>query len=86
MKKISVTISGCTISDQQAQEIGQLLAGGSNPDTYVVSRYNRLTNASSPCCLKGKIGEKPGWEVYGENHGGQIKIDVNDGDYIFIFS
>ncbi|MEN8133904.1 MAG: AF1514 family protein [Thermodesulfobacteriota bacterium] len=86
MKEIDIQISGCNVSQGQAQEIGQLLAEQDNPDSMVISRFNRAANACSPCCLKGALGEKPAWEVYGENHGGQLKITVNKGDYIFIFS
>jgi hypothetical protein len=86
MKEIDIQIPGCNVSQEQAQKIGQLLAEQNNPDTMVVPRFNRAANACSPCCLKGELGEKPGWEVYGENHGGQLKITVNKGDYIFIFS
>lgn len=86
MKDIIVNISGDTLSQQQAQRIGQLIAEHDNPEAIVISRFNRLANACSPCCLKGEIGHKPGWEVYGENHGGRLKISINDGDYVFIFS
>ncbi|MFO7606778.1 MAG: AF1514 family protein [Desulfurivibrionaceae bacterium] len=86
MKKISVMITGCAVSREEAQEIGRVLAAKDNPDTDVVARYNRLTNSCSPCCLKEKFGDRPGWEVYGENHGGRLKININAGDYIFIFS
>jgi hypothetical protein len=86
MKEIDIQISGCDVSQEQAQKIGQLLAERDNLETMVISRFNRATNACSPCCLKGALGGKPGWEVYGENHGGRLKITVNKGDYIFIFS
>ena len=86
MQEIQVTISDKTINQKMAQQIGQILAERVNPETIVVARYNRQTNACSPCSLKGDIGSKPGWEVYGENHGGRLKISVNDGEFIFIFS
>ncbi len=86
MKEIDIKISGCNVSQEQAQKIGQLLARQDNPDTMVISRFNRAANACSPCCLKGALGAKPGWEVYGENHGGRLKITVNNGAYVFIFS
>ena len=86
MKEIDIQISGCKVSQEQAQKIGLLLAQQDNPDTMVIARFNRVANACSPCCLKGELGGKPGWEVYGENHGGQLKITVNRGDFVFIFS
>ena len=86
MQNINIHVSGESLSQQQAQQIGQLIAERDNPDTMVVSRFNRKANACSPCCLKGAIGTRPGWEIYGENHGGRLKITINDGDYVFIFS
>ncbi len=86
MKEIQITISGRDVSQAEAQKFGQILAESDNPDTVVISRYNRQANACSPCTLKGNLGDKPGWEVYGENHGGRLKIVVNDGEYVFIFT
>nr|MBF0220725.1 AF1514 family protein [Desulfobulbaceae bacterium] len=86
MKEIIINISGQEVGQEVAQKIGQVIAEADNPESIVVSRYNRTANACSPCCLKGKLGDTPGWEVYGKNHGGRLKITINDGDYVFIFS
>ena len=86
MKEIEITISGSAPSQSQAQKIAQLIAEADNPETSVISRFNRSANACSPCCLKNDIGGKPGWEVYGENHGGRLKITVNKGDFVFILT
>ena len=86
MQEIAVTIAGHVVSQEQAQAIGRLLAEAGNPETMVISRCDRLKNACSPCCLGGEFGDKKGWEVYGETHGGRLKISVNNGDYVFIFS
>ncbi len=86
MQTITIEISEYALSQEQAQNIAQIIAAQDNADTTAISRYNRFTNACSPCCLKGPLGDKPGWEVYGENHGGRLKISFNNGDYIFIFS
>lgn len=86
MKEINIRISDCEISQEQAQGMAQLIAERDNTETMAISRFNRRANACSPCCLKGEMGGKPGWEVYGENHGGRLKISVNDGEFVFIFS
>ncbi len=86
MREIKINISGRDLGQAEAQKIGQVIAESDNPDTMVISRFNRFTKGCSPCCLKGDLGGKPGWEVYGENHGGRLKITVNDGDYVFVFS
>ena len=82
---INIKIDG-TVSQEMAQKRALEIAKQKNPDTMVISRFNRPANACSPCCLKDQIGNKPGWEIYGENHGGRLKINVNNGDYIFILS
>ena len=84
MKNIEITISGEPIDQKQAQMMAQIVAEGENPESFVISRFSKPDNACSPCCLKSDLGGKPGWEVYGENHGGRIKISVNNGDYVFI--
>ena len=86
MKEIKINISGEPVRQAQAQKIGQVIAESENPDTIVISRYNKITNACSPCSLKGNLGDRPGWEVYGENHGGRLKITINAGEYVFIFT
>ncbi|MBU0480088.1 MAG: AF1514 family protein [Proteobacteria bacterium] len=85
MKEIQISIEG-EVGREDAQKKAESIARQENPDTFVISRYNRHANACSPCCLKGKIGEKPGWEIYGENHGGRLKITINNGEYVFILS
>ena len=29
---------------------------------------------------------KPGWLAYAESHGGDLKVDINHGAYVFIFA
>jgi hypothetical protein len=29
---------------------------------------------------------KPGWLAYAEGHGGNIRVNINDGEFEFIFS
>ncbi len=86
MQNISIQITGCPLTQEQAQKICRLIAEDGNLETEAVARYNKALNACSPCTLKGNLGDRPGWEVYGENHGGRLKISVNNDQYVFIFS
>ncbi len=86
MQEVKINISGYCISRDKAQDIARVVALEENLDPIVIARYNRQTNACSPCSLGYNIGDKPGWQVYGENHGGRIKIDINNGEFVFIFS
>ena len=86
MREIELTLTGCELDWELAAGISTMIATRQNSETMMIARYNRLTNACSPCCLKGNLGGKPGWEVYGESHGGRLKVIVNGGDFVFIFT
>lgn len=65
------------IADNKAQELGP------NPP-MLLAWYDRRSGRFSPpveCCSE----QKPGWIVYAETRGGDITIDINDEDFVFIY-
>jgi len=84
MDEIKIEVTGHKLDQEAAQQMALILARRDNPETMVIARCNRPLNSCSPCALKGNLGDRPGWEVYGESHGGRLKITVNNGDYVFI--
>jgi hypothetical protein len=65
------------IADQKAAELAS--------DPMLMGWYEKRSGRFSPnveCCSE----EKPGWIVYAESRGGNITIDINDEDYVFIYS
>lgn len=56
-----------------------------NPETFLVAWYDKRDDRHSPS-ITCEGGDMPGWEEYGMNHGGNQKISVNWGDYIFIYT
>ena len=88
MRKIDLEINGedGVPEWEQAVAAAEEIARQGNPETMMIARCNRLTNSCSPCALGGDLGGRPGWEVYGETHGGRLKIVVNGGIYTFIFT
>ncbi len=64
------------IADQKAFEMA--------PDPMLLAWYEAKSGRFSPqveCCSE----EKPGWVVYAESRGGNIAIDINDEEYVFIY-
>lgn len=53
-------------------------------DPMLLSWYRGDTGESYPDIECGR-GNQPAWIVYAESRGGDIAIDVNDGQYIFIY-
>ena len=84
MKDILISITGENLDFETARSIAFSLAGKGNNDTSLVAWHDSITQKHSPSCVRCEIGDRPGWEVYGENHAGRIRIIFNDRQYVFI--
>lgn len=64
------------IADQKVHEMAA--------DPMLLSWYEARSGRFSPqveCCSE----KKPGWVVYAESRGGNITIDINNQEYVFIY-
>lgn len=86
MKIISIKLAGMECDQDLAKALARQVAEKLNPETICISWHNSISKAQSSCCLGHMHGDRPAWEVYGEGHGGTVRIDVNDGEYSFVFS
>jgi len=91
-KKISLSIFGSFVADfDTLRAVSRIIARKRNPDTQLIGWYDRNLNRCSPrgvdtcddICMPE--GREPGWEKYAKTHGGDLKIDINNGDYVFIY-
>jgi hypothetical protein len=85
-KNVAVHIDGEAMDFHLARQIGELLARRGNEDATLVAWNDNLRKVHSPQCLHCEIKGEPGWEVYGRNHGGRLRIAVNDETIVLIFS
>lgn len=53
-------------------------------DPMQLSWYNGKSGESYPNVECGP-GDKPAWITYAESRGGDLTIDVNEGQYVFIY-
>lgn len=86
LKEIAVQIAGDEVDLLLARQIGELIARRGNEETTLVAWNDSLRNVHSPQCLHCEIKGEPGWEVYGRNHGGRLRITVNNEAIVLIFS
>ncbi len=86
MQSVSITVSGYTVDFEQAKQIAELLALHDNEFAMLVSWNDREKNIHSPQCLHCEIKGAPGWEVYGRNHAGRLRISINDDAFVFMYS
>jgi hypothetical protein len=86
MKNISVRIDGYPMDFFLARQIGELIACQGSDQVTLVSWCDMLRQNHSPQCLHCEINGKQGWEVYGRNHGGRLRISFNEDALVLIYS
>ena len=86
MKNIKVNIAEVELDYDTACGIAQVLAEKAGGATMLVSWCDRKQGKHSPAAVHCEINGRPGWEAYGENHGGRVKIIINEREYVFIYA
>lgn len=84
MDQVTLTIGGFDLDFDTARGLALTLASRDNPETMLVAWSDQEKGVHSPSCVKCEINELPGWEVYGRNHDGRLRIDFNDDAFVFI--
>jgi len=86
MEDVFVDITGYEVDFEQAKQIADLLGLRDHEMATLISWNDRERNIHSPRCLQCEIKGDPGWEVYGQNHDGRLRISVNKDAFVFIYS
>jgi len=86
MKDILIAITGAELDFEMARSMARIVAQQDNGETDCLAWSDARQGRQSPGCVQCEIKGRPGWEVYGESHGGRFKIILNGGEYVFIHS
>jgi hypothetical protein len=86
MDRIQITTEGYVLDFTQARECARVMAERDNEYATLVSWADREKGVHSPQCLKCEIKGEPGWEVYGRNHDGRLRISFEDDRFVFIYT
>lgn len=86
MDKIECRFTNFIIDFEEAKAVAGILARRENEFATLISWCNREKGIHSPQCLQCEIKGEPGWEVYGRNHDGRLRISIDDDRFVFIFS
>ncbi|MCB2181384.1 MAG: AF1514 family protein [Desulfobulbaceae bacterium] len=86
MERVEIKVNGCILNYELARKMALAIASENEEDPMLISWNDRVRDKHSPSCMKCEIKGAPGWEVYGRNHGGRLRISVNDDEYVFIYS
>lgn len=86
MEKVGCRITGYMVDFEQARAIAATIAQRENHFATLMSWCDRDKGVHSPQCLQCEIKGEAGWEVYGRNHDGRLRISIDDDRFVFIFS
>lgn len=81
---ITINTDNSNLEFTEAKDIAQQRAKKLCTDPMLLSWFQGKTGESYPNMECGP-GDKPAWITYAESRGGDLVIDINQGQYIFIY-
>ena len=81
---IEVETNDKTIGFLEAKKIAEEKVESNSPSPMLLAWFNGMTGQFSPdvtCCGD----EKPTWLVYAESRGADLSVNINGGQYVFVF-
>lgn len=85
IKEIDVSVQGVALDYAAAHLIAGALAEKAAGETMLVAWFDGKNNAGYPD-VQECTGDKPGWRAYADSHGANLEVNVNGGEFIFIFA
>jgi hypothetical protein len=81
---IEITLDNPELKFSEAKDIARQRAKERSDDPMLLSWYQGKTGESYPNIECGP-GDKPAWITYAESRGGDLVVNINQGQYIFIY-
>jgi len=81
---IELKIDNADLDFAEAKDFAKQKAKETGADPMLLSWYQGETGESYPNLECGP-GDKPAWITYAESRGGDLTIDINEGQYVFIY-
>ena len=82
---VLMNIEGPELDFESASKIAKNQARSYYSNAMLLSWYNKKDGSYSPngleCCEEGK----PSWVTYAKSRGGNLTIDINNEEYVFVF-
>ena len=81
---IALNIDNPELGFAEAKDLAKQKAQAICADAMLLAWYQGKTGQSYPNLECGP-GDRPAWIVYAESRGGNLTIDINAGQYVFIY-
>jgi len=83
-KRVPITVDEKDLDLSTAKDMAKEKAKEFCDDPMLLAWYQGKTKEGFPNFECGK-GDKPPWIIYAESRGGDLTVNINDGEYIFIY-
>jgi len=84
LERIGLQSGDTDLEFVSAKDLAKQTALERSQDAMLLSWYNRKTGEYYPRYDCGRE-DKPVWELFAESRGANLTVDVDDGDFIFMF-
>ena len=84
MRVIEIATRGVELDFDSARAMASLLAGKVVGGAMLVAWFDGKAGKGHPDA--SECTDKPGWLAYAESHGGDIRVNINHHEYVFIFA
>lgn len=81
---VKIQIAGSDLDFEKVSDLSRSRAREINKDAMMLAWFNGRSGEGFPDYDCGASG-KPPWRVFAEARGANLTIDVNDGEFIFLY-
>jgi hypothetical protein len=85
IKEIDVSIQGAALDYAAAHALADVLAKKVARDAMLVAWFDGKNDVGYPV-VQECTGDKPSWLAYAESHGGNLGVNINGGEFVFVFA
>ncbi len=84
-KEINVSVQGVALDYAAAHLLAAALAEKATGETMLVAWVDGKNKVGYPD-VQECTGDMPGWRAYAESHGANLDVNINGGEFIFMFA
>lgn len=84
MREVELAAGGVEVDFAAARALADSAVKQHAEDAMLLAWFDRKQGRESP--EVPECQHKPGWLAYAESHGGDIKVSINHGEYVFIYA
>lgn len=85
IKEIDVSVQGAALDYAAADALADVLAKKVARDVMLVAWFDGKNDVGYPV-VQECTGDKPTWLAYAESHGGNLSVNINGGEFVFVFA